>query len=620
GGAGGGTAGWAAVGPPPVPRRAGNGGRGGDSPYGGDGGSLDAGGALVISSGDGNLQVGGGLYVNPGVSGGPLGAGIGGVAGKGALALDPNPNPLGTQHRANDGVAGAGGNIVGGNLFGTLTQVRLEAQGGAVGDGGSGFLQTSDLLVRAKTGISLTNTSNQVSRVDLANSGAGNIAFTSSEFLDIVGLSNAQGSAGITGAAITVSGNINLQNASGAKDLTLKASAFDVTIHASTINAGTVTTYGHTIIDGTVTINAPLTVNGALDITTINAFRAQSLNAGDIYNASVDAVIGGNVTSSGSIDNIGNLSAQGISAAGDIRNDFGSLSAGGTISAGGNLSNGFGSIDANGNVTAGGTLANAGNLTLTGGTVTADRIEWTGGTITASSIDIANGGSIANGVTLNAPLNLNGGSIDFAAANLGGSGTVVLGAAASMRVTGSTAINNTGGLVNNGVIAVDADNGDASLTVNGDFTNNTTLTLTSSNSGGNAKLAVSGGSFFNSGTLDVQAGAGGTRSIQAGSFEHQGTGRIQGDGVLDIDAPFSWTGGAGVIASGVEVRLNQGGSMISSQGVIDGVLRNAGGTLQLVDATVSGTGRLANDAKLEFGGTGSIVNVPVEGSGNLDVL
>jgi hypothetical protein len=464
---------------------------------------------------------------------------------------------------------------------------------------------------------------------------------------------------------LAVSGNISLQNAFGPSDLTLTATAFDIAIHGATIDAGTVTTNGHTFVDGTVAFNAPLTVNGALDITTINPVSAQSVSAGDIYNASVGFVVTGNVISSGSIDNIGHISAGGnISAAGSIGNGFGNLSASGNISAGtsitndngtitatgnvsagpavpdgtGSISNGSGSIDAGGNIiagdtigsagalsaganlTAGGKLTNSGTITLTGGIVTADSIEWTGGTITASSVVIANGGSIANGVGLESSLNLNGGTINFAAANVGGGGTVVLGAAASMRVTGSTSLNNSGGFVNNGTIAIDADGADANLTVNGDFTNNTTLTLTSSNSGGNANLTVSGGNFFNSGIIDVQAGAGGTRTIQAGGFEQQGTGRIQGNSVLDIGAPFSWTGGAGVIASGVEVRLNQGGTMFNSQGVIDGVLRNANGTLQIVNATLSGTGRLANDATLEFGGTGSIVDVPVEGAGNLNVL
>ena len=275
-------------------------------------------------------------------------------------------------------------------------------------------------------------------------------------------------------------------------------------------------------------------------------------------------------------------------------------------------------------LTVSGQLQVFGTLTVSGD-LRANTIDWTGGGITAPKLIIANGGNLSGDLVLNAALTLQNGSVNFRNANFSASGTgsITLGAAASMRVTGDTVLGNSGGLINNGVISIDADNGDpdngnASLTVNSSFSNNTTLTLTSSGSGGDARLTVIGGNFVNAGTLDVQAGSGGARTVEADGFELR-SGRISGDGVLDVRAPFNWTGG--LIASGAEVRLNQGGSIDGSkvEGLsvtLDGRLSNLAGNLRISAATITGTGNIINDATIVTGGGAVAFDVAIGGAGN----
>ena len=125
---------------------------------------------------------------------------------------------------------------------------------------------------------------------------------------------------------------------------------------------------------------------------------------------------------------------------------------------------------------------------------------------------------------------------------------------------------------NNGTIAIDADGSDASLTVNGDFTNNTTLTLTSSNAGANANLTVAAAQiFFNNSTIDVQVASGRTRTIRQrirnAGRHHPGQWRC-----WTIGASFNWSGGS--IAAGAGVRLMQVSAISGVTVTLDGALIN----------------------------------------------
>ncbi|MFN0163295.1 MAG: filamentous hemagglutinin N-terminal domain-containing protein [Burkholderiales bacterium] len=575
----------------------GNGGSGGSGGVGGNGGNVALVTLRTTPSTGGSISVAGSVYAGAGNAGGGGNGGNGGAGGGASGFFGPGAtNPRRGGNGGTGGSAPSGGN--GGNL--ALPDAILISSGGGNIDiiGGSG--------VSVAAGVAGGPQS----------AGAGGAAG-----IGVAGALN--GTAGVSGSQFfTSSGG----NADGLVRLEALNGRIDDAGGSGVINAFRLLATardGVSLQNSSNDIyNADARVTGTGDIV-LRTFQNVTMTDldGDTFAIranSGNATIGGNfidLASNVQLGGTGILNFQpGVGVYLSVL--------GGTVDANQfNVSQNlvfYNPTTVNAPISVVGALELFADLTVGGATpnVTANTISWNGGALTAGTIDIANGGTIANFVVLDAALNLNGGTTTLANSDVSGSGTVTVASGANLRATGLSSLTNGGGLVNNGVLSVDAENGDTTLVIGGSLVNSTTINLTSSGSGGNATLDLGGSTLTNTGQINAVSGAGGARTIRAGSFDQQ-SGQIGGDTALVVDAPFFWTGGN--IAAGVDVRLQQGGSISGGTRTLGGTLSNQNGaTLALDDVTINGSGAIVNDAQLQtFGANPVALNVPVSGAGNL---
>ncbi|MBL8377197.1 MAG: filamentous hemagglutinin N-terminal domain-containing protein [Burkholderiales bacterium] len=575
-----------------------NGGNGGAGGLGGVGGAGGAGARLTVrttAGTGGDVSIGGVLYADAGNGAVGGNGGNGGAGGAASGFFGP-----GATNPRRGGNGGAGGNAPSGG------------NGGDIASGDAILIASGNGDVLLAGGSISTNAGAAGGPVTPGNGGAAGGGAAGA----LNGTPGAAGSQFFTSVGGAGNGLVRIEALNGAiDDFTGSGTAFGAyNLLARARDGISIRNGGNNIFAADLSNSG----TGNIFLTTFQNLNLTDLD-GDtqaVSNAAGNATIAGNYIDLNGNANLGGSGILQFNPGAGLYLSVGSVTVNASqFNVSQNVS--FNNVaTVNAPVAVAGTLQVFSDLTVGGGNgISADNISWFGGTISASAIDIANGGQIGNFVFLDAALNLNGGTTTLVNADISGSGTVNVGAGATLRSTGFSAISVTGGLVNGGVLSVDAENGNASLFLGGPLINTSTITLTSSGFGGNATLDLGGNTFTNLGTVSLLAGAGGARSVIAGDFNHQG-GVIEGNAPLDVQAPFNWSGGA--IGSGVEVRLNQGGNVVAGVGVLDGTLTNTNGaTLTLTDVTLNGGGQLINDATLATAGSAVGVSVPVSGFGNI---
>jgi hypothetical protein len=203
---------------------------------------------------------------------------------------------------------------------------------------------------------------------------------------------------------------------------------------------------------------------------------------------------------------------------------------------------------------------------------------------------------------VNGPDTLSAGSVLWRSSTWTGSGTLTN--SASMTADGDSMISSS--LVQNGTLLVEGNGsaGHATLTVANGFTNAGTLTLQSANQN-QSNLTMTNGTLTNTGTLNVNAGGGGTRTISA-NLTNSGTVN------LNLSATFSKTNGvytnnnAFTIASAQTLSIAGSSQMFNQDGgtlTINGALSMSSDTFNLDGGTLDLSGSLTlSGATFNFNG------------------
>jgi hypothetical protein len=326
----------------------------------------------------------------------------------------------------------------------------------------------------------------------------------------------------------------------------------------------------------TFTVTGSVTNHGVIRLESSNGGYGSSLSAGTLGNApdgtlEVKPGAGGPRTFTGALDNQGTLQIFGgttLSLAGGTTNvNSGSI----VVDAGAALvlSETAGTLHQTG-----GSMTNAGHIGVTSGTLKLD-----GGTIVGTPPQVFHGTlAFSASSPATGPVSVGGDSVL--------EGDIPAGITVWVQ----------GGL----------GSGQTNLTSASGFTNRGALKLESINGAYQSHLTVTAGTFTNAGTLQINLGAGGSRTISA-AIDNQATwnvadgigltvvGNPGGSGVTHLNSGSIVVGASGLLhlTDALDTLRQTAGSMTSNAGIVgvsnDGLIAVSGGRLKLDGGTIVGT-------------------------------
>ena len=518
---------------------------------------------------------------------------------------------------------------------GTLKFAGATAQVGGVVNQTAGTIQaTSGVLAFTGTGNSFAGTLTG-STVNFA-AGSDTLQATATLSANHVVLSGATVTLGAsftdTGTWTESAGNLAL----GGKTLTLSGAA-NFTGGAIT-GAGTVAATGATHIDSLFLEGSAVISNSATITQTGNWFlgfngadTAQLVNkAGATFtianNSNIFGTAGTKFTNAGTLIKKGSGESQireSTTSSGAITIASGTLAFGGATNAFGGKIGGPGTLElysgtdtfnAGLALTAGNVLLDGANLSLNTGLVYA-------GTFTQTTGTLALGGKV---LTLSGNSNFDGGVIN-------GAGTVSVtgaGEISSLFLEGSSVLNNTKSIVQNGNWFLGFNGADTSRLVNAA---GATFTIVNNSN----IFGTAGATFTNAGTLIKQGGGDsqiretttntGTISIAAGTLSFSGTtnsfgGTVSGPGTLELsagtdtfNAGLAMTAGH-LLLDGANLTLNTGLVYGGTFNQTTGTLALGGKTLALSNTSNFGGGVISGAGTVSVTGTAEISSLFLEGS------
>ncbi|MFN8025839.1 MAG: hypothetical protein U0W40_05610 [Acidimicrobiia bacterium] len=265
-----------------------------------------------------------------------------------------------------------------------------------------------------------------------------------------------------------------------------------------------------------------------------------------------------------------------------------------------------------GSIVVGDNLSSDGALAVTNtGAITANA-NWTingsvahnGGTLASptGTVEVRGGYTQGNGATTGNPVLVTGSNLQFTGA--GAAGVRVVGGA---NLTGTVAAGQTLTVSGTGAL-------NTTVTLQGNVVNHGTIVETSTG-GGFANIELNSFSLTSDGSVQVQAGAGGTRFLE-------GVGTFTNSGSMSIDSQLVSSGGTAVVNQG-SLSLTAGwtvpGSFHSQSGSVAGTGAGqvtSSGTTTIGTGSTSGTPVRVTGGALSFAGNGT-TSVLVIGGANL---
>lgn len=568
-------------------------------------GTLSAGGTLTVT---------GPLAVNSGTVGADDAALDGGLSNAGNVTVQTDLNAQAGISNLAGGVLTVGGTLASGGSAGdaalqnaagaTLSAATITTTQGALINN-STTRNTSDpngSFYGMRTGtIRMTGAGSQLVNTGMLTAAAVSAAGGIDNAGNLTASSDITAGPDSTGVALSNSGMLTSQGLTADGDFTNTGWTFlpsvnaNATVTGALTNSGTVMTYGDMTVDGGVQNSGQLSAFGTLRasnasgpaIVNISPTFFSRLTAGAIttgpgvFDNRGFALVYGNVTANGGLDNSGTLSASTVTTGGQVPTTHGVsllnsgelfttynlttnnqlenltgglIQIGGDLIANGPVSN-AGSLSAN-NATIHSNLNNIGNATMNGSVTATKGAITNSGTLTASSITATRGITNTASGTLTATADIT--------ASQGGTGPALNNAG----MLTSPRLDITGTFTNTGDTNVSNPYGPAVTNVSGLFRNSGTFTT-----GGDV---TSTGGVNNSGTMDV----GGTLSASNRA------------GAALVNTGLAADGGgltAGAITTSRGVFYNQGTATVGGNVNAFGGLHNGtSGTLSADAMTVTG--------------------------------
>src|SRR5207253_2572790 len=152
--------------------------------------------------------------------------------------------------------------------------------------------------------------------------------------------------------------------------------------------------------------------------------------------------------------------------------------------------------------------------------------------------------------------------------------------AASFTMTGACTLSGDVAPGQSVLVQGSSSGGVATVTAAAGFTNAGTITLQSINSGWESDLTVTGGTLTNAGTLNVNAGTGGPRTITA-NLTNNGTVSLNTSTTFAKASGTTTNTGTFTVAAGQTLTMAAGGQSFNQNGgtlTVAGTLGMAGGT------------------------------------------
>jgi hypothetical protein len=320
--------------------------------------------------------------------------------------------------------------------------------------------------------------------------------------------------------------------------------------------------------------------NGNVNVATTFNWTGGTMAGGGATTSNGNLLIDGAVILDRTLNNAGNGSWQGtfdLTGSGTFNNQAGgnlgiandqsmtvAFNNAGTVAKGSTGTSQFGDYtQAGGSSTFSGTVA-IDTLALSGGALDGDgnvnvatAFNWTGGSMDGTGTTTVDGSLLIDGaVTLDRTLNNNGSGVWQGANNIGG----------------------TGGVFNNLAPAVFDITNDQSMNVT--FNNAGTVNKTSTGTTLFSNYSQTGGTATFAGTAGID-----TLNLSGGT--------LTGDGGIDVDTQFNWTGGT---LAGTGTTTSNGGLLIDGAVTLDRTLNNAGDGIWQGAGDVGGAGVFNNTA------------------------
>jgi hypothetical protein len=440
-----------------------------------------------------------------------------------------------------------------------------------VGAGGARYLRTS-VTNTGSVGVNANLTFDQ-SGTTFTNNGALTVANGVSLSASGTTVANASGSLTGSGSGDVVVSGGTYQQGGGTTSGTAPVYVVGSAVQYTGTGASSVIVQGSSTLSGTIASGQTLTLNGVCGSDANVQAAASFTSAGTIVLTSTGC---GNYAllqtpATDSVSNSGTIRV--LPGAGGARYLRTGISNTGTLDL-----QAVTTLDQSGMV-----LQNAGSVTVaTGAALNA----------TSQSVSDVTGGSIATAGT--GSVTVNGGSYTQGAGTTSGNPILIQGGAA-LSYTGSGASSivshdgNTisGNLSSGQTLSIEGHCGsDATLTASASFTNAGTIVLTSSACGNYALLQATAGTITNSGTLRVDAGAGGGRYLRAS---------VANSGTTTVSQPLAYDGGGTFTNTGA-LTLNQSMTASNASTVAD----NTGGT---ITSTATGALLVTGSSYQQGGGT-----------------